>query len=206
MRKEVSEENFDIREVIKTLKKDRAGFTLEGDLQFCMGMAVKKRYKNVKVIMEHKFPNDNDEDNKHIDMLVRFSDNKVIPIELKYKHQGCKIKIFNDDTQKYELSNQSCRKTIRVAYLEDIKRIETYLQESNNSNIGYAILVTNYSKFEYYEYDTCTLNHDNTSETKPNSNALKTKKDYPMEWLEDEYTFPYAKDEKFLVLVTTIKK
>lgn len=194
---------FDIKEVMDEVKKNskRNGFTSEFDLQFFIGVAIKKLYKeDVTIVMEYRYPNptENEEVRQYLDILVIMND-KYYPIELKYKHKGDNIEIT--EKLKYDLSNQTCTTDHRKKYCDDIKRI-LRLRETNEMNgfnfeEGYAILLTNYD-FKNGGNQKYSLDKN---KIKNGIDELGDDKKYCHSEWED-----YDKNGKFTYLITTVKK
>lgn len=193
---------FNIKDIIN--KMNRYNFISEYDLQFIMGVAIKKLYKNATVAMEYCYSTQNN-NRQYIDIFV-IMDNKYYPIELKYKHKGCNNLKITDNLD-YNLTNQSCTTEHRQKYCKDIERILN-LRNLKIHNFdfekGYAILLTNYKPFRDDELGKQQKNyllHEN--KIKHNGiNEIKAeyKKDYEMEWVD------FDKQKQFSYLITTINK
>lgn len=210
------DKEFNIKSVMEEVQKIRTGFTLEGDFQFTLGLAIYKKYKNkVNVIMEYKYPEEallQKNAKQYIDILV-IMNNKWYPIELKYKHSKCDVVFFSDSESIYALENQSCRKNHRQAYVNDIKRLlkcrsTTIFDCKKNEKIkfgeGYAILLTNYGNFKTKEYSECSLNKNEKGIEEIKD--YKFNKDYNMEWFDYKPTDNKdIKKSNFSYLITTIK-
>lgn len=207
--------NFDIKLVMEELKKERKVFASERDFQFELAFVIKQKYPNAAVILEYC---PDFEPNMHIDILVKI-DEKWIPIELKYKNKGCKIRVIEKNNKmQYNLKYHSCVCDIRYDYLEDIERIEKI--KNNKKQLfekGYAIFITNNSNFYKKSYSLNSLHEGNNISPTNSKNYTKDKLDikgsYDMKWemfydgkdaiLED------TKDETtkiFKYLVSEIKK
>lgn len=236
----LSIDDFNINKVMDNVKEMRNGFTLESDFQFVIGSAILDLYK-VDVIMEYNpdqdnidIENESKEDNEgnkdkkreYIDIMVIGND-QFIPIELKYKHSQCKVKIKEEkeNTGYYKLANQSCRTYHRQKYAEDIKRIseiktkfKTIKNPITNGDMdfkeGYAIFLTNYHNFRTKKHKGGYNLYEDKKDQPFNVRITEIEglTDYKMQWYKDEEKFKYIeikKDEEipnsFEYVITTIK-
>lgn len=239
----LSIDDFNINKVMDKVKEMRNGFTLESDFQFVVGRAILDLY-NVDVIMEYNpnqenidIENESKEDNEgnkdkkreYIDIMVIGND-QFIPIELKYKHSQCKVKIKEEekDTGYYKLTNQSCQTYHREKYAEDIERIHKIKEESKIINnpitgkkmrfkVGYAIFLTNFHHFKNKSknYKKYLLYEDENKKEQPFNvriTEIEGLTDYKMQWYKDKEKFKYIEikkgkeeDNSFEYVITTIK-
>lgn len=131
--------DFDLLSVIKKLSTERVVFHSEADFQFALAWAIKQKYNDAKVRLEYGMLCNNQ--HIHIDIVV-FMDDKMIPIELKYKTVN-KTKAKSVDGESYSLKNHGAQDNGRYDFIKDINRIETILKENGNSDCGYSIMLTN---------------------------------------------------------------
>lgn len=138
--------DFNIQDVIDSLKKKRKVFTSEADFQLSMGWVIKELYKeSVDVRMEY-CPDFNSE--MHIDIMV-FMNGKQIPIELKYKTVKCELAVDGEVGDGiYRLKNHGAKNQVCYDYLKDIHRIEE-VKESipDKFEKGYTVFLTNYLSY-----------------------------------------------------------
>lgn len=139
--------DFNIQDVIDSLKKKRKVFTSEADFQLSMGWVIKELYKeSVDVRMEY-CPDFNSE--MHIDIMV-FMNGKQIPIELKYKTVKCELAVDGEVGDGiYRLKNHGAKNQVCYDYLKDIQRIETVKKGiPDNCEKGYTVFLTNYLSYQ----------------------------------------------------------
>jgi len=127
---------MEIIEIINKLKQKRKIFFSESDFQFALAWEIQKYYNNANIRLEY-CPHQHM--NLYIDIIVELN-NKVYPIELKYK---TKTFIGKDGNEKYNLKNQGAQDIGRYDYLKDIQRIEQFSKYIENYEYGFAILLTN---------------------------------------------------------------
>lgn len=133
--------SFDMVEIIENLKTKRKIFVSEADFQLEFAWVIKEFYPKFKVRLEYT-PEFNPK--MHIDILV-ITDKGWIPIELKYKTKGDKIK---DGGESYNLANHGAKDVNCYRYLNDLQRIEYVkkkLIEKNDISFldGYTVMLTN---------------------------------------------------------------
>jgi len=127
---------MEIIKIINVLKSKRKIFFSESDFQFALAWEIQKYYDNAKIRLEYR---PNLQENAYIDIVINL-ENKIYPIELKYKTKSL---IVEDNNETYYLKNQGARVIGRHDYLKDIQRIEGFLKENEKYEYGYAILLTN---------------------------------------------------------------
>lgn len=132
---------FDIENVINTLKERRHAFVSEADFQLEFAWVIKELYPDFKVRLEYtpEFKS-----SMHIDILL-ITKKGWIPIELKYKTKGGKVKDGDDE---YILANHGAKDVNCYLYLKDLQRIEYIkkkLIEKNDVPFveGYTVMLTN---------------------------------------------------------------
>lgn len=143
---------FDIEEVICSLKKEKKVFYSEAHFQLELAWVIKSLYENdYKIYLEYTPPDmdlrdENDKKKKkkiHIDIWLKNKKNdKIIPIELKYKTKACKL--VDQDGETFELTNHAAKDIGCYLYLKDIQRIELIKSiKKSEFEKGYAIMLTN---------------------------------------------------------------
>lgn len=139
--------DFNIQDVIDSLKEKRKVFTSEADFQLSMGWVIKELYQEaVNVRMEYC---PEAEPDMRIDIMV-FMNGKQIPIELKYKTVKCELKVDSEvGSEIYRLKNHGAKNQGCYDYLKDIQRIET-VKESipDKFEKGYTVFLTNYLSYQ----------------------------------------------------------
>ena len=148
-----------IETVLLALAKERKVFWSEADFQFAFAWKLKEmlKYSNpqstINVRLERRADaleqrtdapaQGNEKENSgdiYIDIWVEINE-KVYPIELKYKTIQCSI---TDGSEEYKLKQHGASDIGCYLYLKDVKRIEE-LSESLGDNFGkgFAIMLTN---------------------------------------------------------------
>lgn len=132
----INQNKLEIINIINILKQKRKIFFSESDFQFALAWEIQNYYKNANIRLEY-CPHQHM--NLYIDIIVEL-DNKVYPIELKYK---TKTFIGKDGNEEYNLKNQGAQDIGRYDYLKDIQRIEQFSNYIKNYECGFAIILTN---------------------------------------------------------------
>jgi len=127
---------MEIIKIIDELISERKIFFSESDFQFALAWEIKRFYDDAKIRLEYC---PNPKGKEYIDIIVNL-ENKIYPIELKYKTKSFTTE---DNNEIYHLKNQAATDHGRYDYLKDIWRIEKFLKENENFECGYAILLTN---------------------------------------------------------------
>lgn len=141
-----------IETVLLTLAKERKVFWSEADFQFAFAWKLKEMLKNsapqstINVRLERRADAlEKRDDGKnsgdiYIDIWVEINE-KVYPIELKYKTIQCTI---TDGSEEYKLKQHGACDIGCYLYLKDAERIE-HISKSLGDNFGkgYAIMLTN---------------------------------------------------------------
>lgn len=148
-----------IETVLLALAKERKVFWSEADFQFAFAWKLKEmlKYSNpqsaINLRLERRADaleqrtdapeQGNEKENSgdiYIDIWVEINE-KVYPIELKYKTIQCTI---TDGSEEYKLKQHGASDIGCYLYLKDVKRIE-HLSESLGDNFGkgFAIMLTN---------------------------------------------------------------
>ena len=128
---------IDIDNAIALLKNKRKCFVSEADFQLELAWLLKDLYPTAQVRCEYvpEFA-----PSMHIDILV-ILDGKWIPIELKYKTKGSKLKV---DDEVYILKNHGAKDVNCYLYLHDVQRIEKIKSSIGEKfSEGYTIMLTN---------------------------------------------------------------
>lgn len=148
-----------IETVLLALAKERKVFWSEADFQFAFAWKLKEMFEDsnpqstISVRLERRADaleqrtdaseQGNEKENSgdiYIDIWVEINE-KVYPIELKYKTIKCTI---TDGSEEYKLKQQSVSGIGCYLYLKDVERIE-HISKSLGDNFGkgYAIMLTN---------------------------------------------------------------
>ena len=125
-------------EGIESLFPDFPIFCSEADFQFSLAWRIKELYPEVDVKLEYR-PWDYDK-RVRIDIVI-LKDNRMIPIELKYK-----TKRYDEEYkgEKIELKNQSAHDSARYDFIRDIKKLEDIIKcDKYRIEEAYAIFLTN---------------------------------------------------------------
>jgi hypothetical protein len=127
---------MNIIKIIDKLRSNRRIFFSESDFQFALAWEIQKYYNRANIRLEYC---PNPVMNVHIDIIVEL-ENKIYPIELKYK---TKTFIGKDNNEEYYLKNQGAQDIGKYDYLKDIQRIEKFSKMIENYKYGFVILLTN---------------------------------------------------------------
>lgn len=141
-----------IETVLLALANERKVFWSEADFQFAFAWKLKELFEDsnpqstISVRLERRADvlEKRDDGKKsgdaYIDIWVEINE-KVYPIELKYKTIKCTLK---DGSEEYKLKQHGASDIGCYLYLKDVKRIEE-LSESLGDNFGkgFAIMLTN---------------------------------------------------------------
>lgn len=223
---------FDIIEVIKELKKNNRIFCSEADFQHTLAWTIKQKYENKikKIYLEFPFiikeEQKKQEEHNHLDILIVFKDNKMIPIELKYKttypnaNKNKKGELYenSDENIKFIVRNQGAKNYGCYNYIKDISRIESFKKDNmfkDDFEEGYAIFLTNdknywkevenYKQEEpTYDYSMFSIHHKRENvhgklDWKKHKKDNKGKTLYPLIDIEGSYDFcwnPYYNNYK----------
>lgn len=223
---------FNIIEVIKELKKNNRIFCSEADFQHTLAWTIKQKYENKikKIYLEFPFiikeEQKKQEEHNHLDILIVFKDNKMIPIELKYKttypnaNKKKKGELYenSDENIKFIVRNQGAKNYGCYNYIKDISRIESFKKDNmfkDDFEEGYAIFLTNdknyweevenYKQEEpTYDYSMFSIHHKRENvhgklDWKKHKKDNKGKTLYPLIDIEGSYDFcwnPYYNNYK----------
>lgn len=141
-----------IETVLLALANERKVFWSEADFQFAFAWKLKEMFEDrnpqsgINVRLERRVDalEKRDDGKKsgdaYIDIWVEINE-KVYPIELKYKTIKCTI---TDGSEEYKLKQHGACDIGCYPYLKDVERIE-HISKSlgDNFGIGYAIMLTN---------------------------------------------------------------
>jgi len=126
--------NFEIRDLLRSLSIKRPIFHSEADFQFSLAWEIKEKFPEADIRLELPF---GEQKKEYLDILVTLG-NQLIPIELKYKTKKSEIEFNNE---KFFLKNHSAYNVNRFNFLKDVERIERFV-EVNNSPQGYTVILT----------------------------------------------------------------
>lgn len=129
----------DIKSLIEVLAKERKLFWSEADFQFAFAWKIQQEYPTAKIRLERRQEITNSKKPAYVDIWVEL-DNKIYPIELKYKTRTYQAADLNGEI--IRTKTHSAWDVGRHSYLKDIERIENY-SCVNGFERGYAIIITN---------------------------------------------------------------
>lgn len=133
---------IEISQVFEKLLTKKRLFNSEADLQFALAWEIQTQYPNAEIRLEYVPWDYNPQ--MHIDIVV-YDNNKLIPIELKYKTKGF---IGEYNKENIVLKNHGAQDHGRYDFIKDIQRLEGFCGCKNyNVGTGYAIFLTNDSKY-----------------------------------------------------------
>jgi hypothetical protein len=130
------EKIMDLMKPFEQLRKKRPIFSSEKDFQFALAWEIKLLYNDANVHLEY-CPDITQ--NVHIDIFVEIN-NKIYPIELKYKTKRAFTKI---DNEIFCLKNQAAQTLGKYDFLKDFQRMENLAKIIQNFDCGYTLLLTN---------------------------------------------------------------
>lgn len=143
---------IDVRNSLKKLLEENRVYVSEADFQFAFAWKIKELYPNVGIRLEY-IPWDFDS-SMHIDIVV-FDEQKIIPIELKYKTKLARTIIKGE---KILLKGHSAQDCGRYDFLYDVLRMEN-IKKSNYPVVeAYVIMMTNDSGYWNKSKKSGTLN------------------------------------------------
>ena len=204
--------NFDIKMVMGKLSSERKVFHSEIDFQSSLEDKIREFYPDYEIFLECPALIGNKP--AYIDMVLK-KDEKIIPIELKYKTKELKYKIFN-------LKNQSANDLACYDYLKDIARVESFT--GPNFEKGFCIFLTNdlgylnepnvnagYKEFSIHEGRKINKNNslkwgESSGEgtRKGRENPITLKFDYQFNWEDYSDLNSKSSNDKFKYLVSEI--
>lgn len=210
---------LNINEVINEVKKNDRIFCSEADFQHTLALAIMNVNKDdiKKIFLEYPFEDDNKgelDDHNHLDILIVLKNDKMIPIELKYKttypnanrdkdkhgklYQNTKEKI------KFRVKDQKAKNYGCYNYIKDIYRIESFRDNNvfkENFEEGYAIFLTNDKSYweevdgyiqeqPIYDYSMFSIHH-NRKNVHGTLNWKKPKEKYREIDIKGNYDFKW---------------
>ena len=207
--------DFDIEMIMEKLSSEKKVFYSESDFQHSLRDKIKENYPDYEVILEWPVLIGN----KHafIDMVLK-KDQKIIPIELKYKTNKLK---YND----FDLKHQSANDLACYDYLKDIQRVES-LMTNPKFEKGFSIFLTNdlgylnkpysnagYKEFSIYDgrkiYKDTSLNWGESSgegTRKGREDPITLKFNYHFKWKDYSNLNSNSSNDKFKYLLSEIQK
>jgi hypothetical protein len=133
-----------IKQILLELSKERQIFHSEADFQHSLACKFNE-HKKALGIKEIRLERRSfiDEKNDYIDIVLVTTDNKLIPIELKYKTKKTP-RLKDQNGEEFELKNHGARDLGGYNFIKDIQRIESFIKKYlENSDKGYVIFLTN---------------------------------------------------------------
>ena len=135
----------DMHEVMKDLAVRRPIFHSEADFQHALAWAIHEKHKKCKIRLEYKFAFAADE---YTDMVVKDEKNMpIVAMELKYKTKKTMPSDISYDNETFKLTNQAAHNHGRYDFWKDVRRMEIAAIEKKMVREGYAIFLTNDSKY-----------------------------------------------------------
>ena len=117
---------------MEKLSSERKVFHSEADFQFSLAWKIKENYSDYEIFLEWPVLIDNKD--RYVDIILE-KDEKIIPIELKYKTKALKYNSFN-------LKTQGAKDIACYDYLKDIQRVESLISDPKFEK-GFSIFLTN---------------------------------------------------------------
>ena len=141
---------FDIHAVINKLSEVRHAFVSEGDFQFELMKAISSEYPDAIVTAEYCYPYKYYEKKKqgcvdssnHTDIIVDL-DNKIYPIELKYKIIGFDITKEDFDKREAHLPSSVAHNSNCHAFFFDVYKTQRMVKHCSECDIGFCLFLTN---------------------------------------------------------------
>ena len=129
-----------LEKILLKLSKKRPVFHQEADFQFALAGEIRKELKNAKIRLEYPvaIEKDGKKKNEYVDIIVTVDD-KVYPIELKYKTKKLDITIDDED---FYLKSHAAHDLGNYDSLKDIGRIEKFVA-NNKCEAGFVIWLSN---------------------------------------------------------------
>ena len=129
----------DIESLLLSLATERRLFWSEADFQFAFAWKIQQNYPSAKIRLERRQEITNSKKPAYVEIWVEL-DNKIYPIELKYKTRIYQAADLNGEV--IRTKTHSARDVGRHSYLKDIERIENYSYVDGFER-GFAIIITN---------------------------------------------------------------
>jgi len=129
---------IDLIAAMDSLCDKRRIFHSEADFQFALAWELKLMHQEARIRLEYPWGSDG-EKTAYIDILVTI-DGKTIPIELKYFKAKFRAE---DDEEMFCLPARSARDHANYDCVKDLRRVERFVRQVQNSPAGYALWLTN---------------------------------------------------------------
>lgn len=128
--------------ILKNLSQSRPIFHSEADFQFSLAEAIKSQYPTAEIRLERPYPHYQTSDHTiYLDILV-ILEQKIYPIELKYKTASLSPNPCLINGESYQLKHQGARNSNLHHFLHDIERLE-FLSKQPNFGTGFTVWLTN---------------------------------------------------------------
>ena len=128
---------IDIEKLLIELSKKRPVFHSEADFQHELAWLLHSEFPKANIRLEKPYAKENQK-LEYVDVFANI-DGKKYFIELKYKTKRLEEEI---NGEKFYLKNQGAQDCGRYDFWKDVSRIESWVNENNNS-FGYVIFLTN---------------------------------------------------------------
>ena len=135
-----------LQDIIKGFADDGKVFSNESQFQFELAWAIAKKSNCFKVNFEYLFELSESKKKAYIDLTIENENKKVYAIELKYKtpDKECVYKCNNKKTHTFAQGAEDCG---CYDYLKDVERLEALVNKEKDVEKGFAIILTNSSKY-----------------------------------------------------------
>lgn len=130
----------DLKNIIEGFAKNGKIFSNEAQFQFELAFAIKNKFENSEIYLEHLVLVSDDTENNtqilkmYIDIIVKI-DNDYYPIELKYKTANERIEYQRSNGGKVYTFNQGAPDTGSYDFIKDINRLEQLVYGFNNEEL-----------------------------------------------------------------------
>lgn len=199
--------------IMDKLSNERKLFHSEADFQLALAWIIKENYPDYEIFLEWRDKIGNKY--RYFDIVLE-KDEKIIPIELKYKTKKLEFHSFN-------LKTQSANDLACYDYLKDIQRVES-LMKSPKFEKGYTIFLTNdlgylkepnpnagYKEFSIHDgrkiNEECSLNWGESSgkgTRKGREDPITLKFDYHFKWKDYSNLNSQLRNDEFKYLLCEI--
>lgn len=206
---------IDLDKIIKKLAEQRPILYSEADFKHALAWMINSENPEIQIRLEKRidleyYPK------MYVDITLE-ENNKLIPIELKYK-----TRLFKRDIQGeyFSLITQGAADISRYKFLADIARIEKMVQQIDNCYFGYALFLTNEYLYwrrgnkvtfdeQFKIYDGRILKEEmkwnknsKTGKMKEHKDSINLSKEYIVEW-QNYHTFKEP-NGKFMYLIVDV--
>ena len=136
-------EDIHIPTILKNLAEKRLVFHFEADLQLTLARYMRKIYPHLKIYLEHPINLSNKK--RNCDIVLFRGDRIVMAIELKFFTRKLE---YENKGELFTLKQRDARDLGRYGILQDVERMECFLEEEPKAQAS-VIAVTN--DYNYWE-------------------------------------------------------